>query len=358
MHHLKRRSISIVVMLASIAVLVIAIHSSIYAMEEKKKQQLELEREVFYEKQLDRICSCMSDLQEDVSEMEELENAIQKLMESEETQNMYNNLASASEYAVKLESESISQGEEDEQQAVSCLSEVQILVDNVLQRNSDIANQTREMQNLCVVNHEASRKLLQSFKMENIDESSELYERLATIILNVESFWKNSEEKLQEIIDKSEAFEKEILSKQSECDSVFEILSAFENRKEALNYKLSILWDEPREVEMDEDLKGYASVENYNVTAYCACYQCSGNNTLTASGTMPKEYRTMAASKNLPFGTVLYVPALKNTPSNGWYIVEDRGGAIKGNRLDLYMGSHSQALQFGRQTMEVYVFVK
>lgn len=357
MHHL-RRSTSIIVILATIVVLVIAIQSSIYAMEEKKQQQLELERVIFYEKQLDKLCSCMFDLQDDVAGIEEFERSIQELVDSEDTQNVYNNLVSASEYAGKLESESISQGEEDEKQAVSCLSEVQILVDNVLQKNSDIVNQTREMQNLCVINHEASRKLLQSFKMEDIDESSELYERLDTIIFNVESFWRDSEERLQEIIDKSEAFEKETLSKQEECNSVFELLSTFENRKEALNYKLSILWDKPREVEMDEDLKGYASLGNYSVTAYCPCYQCTGNNTRTASGTMPREYRTMAASKNLPFGTVLYVPALSGTPSNGWYIVEDRGGSIKGNRLDLYMESHSQALQFGRQTMEVYVFVK
>jgi 3D (Asp-Asp-Asp) domain-containing protein len=50
----------------------------------------------------------------------------------------------------------------------------------------------------------------------------------------------------------------------------------------------------------------------------------------------------------LPFGTKVIIDG--NT-----YIVQDRGGAIKGNRIDLYFDSHQEALNFGRQTKEVTI---
>ena len=32
------------------------------------------------------------------------------------------------------------------------------------------------------------------------------------------------------------------------------------------------------------------------------------------------------------------------------YTVEDRGGAIKGNKIDIYVDSHQEALKLGRKT--------
>ena len=37
------------------------------------------------------------------------------------------------------------------------------------------------------------------------------------------------------------------------------------------------------------------------------------------------------------------------------YTVEDRGGAIKGNRIDIFFTTHQDALNFGRQTADVYI---
>lgn len=37
------------------------------------------------------------------------------------------------------------------------------------------------------------------------------------------------------------------------------------------------------------------------------------------------------------------------------YIAEDTGGAIKGKRIDLFVGSHSEAMKFGKKLIEVYV---
>lgn len=93
------------------------------------------------------------------------------------------------------------------------------------------------------------------------------------------------------------------------------------------------------------------------VTGYCSCPICVGSNSgnITASGTKPTANRTVAASSSYAFGTKLYIPELKNSGNGGIFQVEDRGGAIQGNRIDVYFNSHSEALKFGKKTMTAYV---
>lgn len=87
----------------------------------------------------------------------------------------------------------------------------------------------------------------------------------------------------------------------------------------------------------------------YKVTAYCACAKCCGWETgITASGVKATANHTIAAPSTFSFGT--------NVVINGvTYTVEDRGGAIQGNRIDVYMNSHSEALAFGVQYLYVEV---
>ena len=70
----------------------------------------------------------------------------------------------------------------------------------------------------------------------------------------------------------------------------------------------------------------------------------------TASGTKAKPGRTIAADTSIyPFGTKMKIPGY------GWGVVEDRGGAIKGGKIDLFFRTHKQALQWGRKTLQVEV---
>ena len=87
----------------------------------------------------------------------------------------------------------------------------------------------------------------------------------------------------------------------------------------------------------------------YKITAYCSCAKCCGKtNGITASGKKAKAGRTIAAPRGFKFGTKLSI--------NGkTYIVEDRGGAIKGNRIDLYVNSHSEALRWGVRYLPVKI---
>ena len=70
----------------------------------------------------------------------------------------------------------------------------------------------------------------------------------------------------------------------------------------------------------------------------------------TASGSQVRRGTIAADTSIYPFGTVIYVPGY------GYGVVEDRGAAIKGERLDLYFSSHNKARTWGRQAQEVQVW--
>ena len=89
--------------------------------------------------------------------------------------------------------------------------------------------------------------------------------------------------------------------------------------------------------------------ETYKITAYCSCAKCCGKTTgRTASGTQATAGRTVAAPAKFAFGTKLNI-------GGHIYTVEDRGGAIQGNRIDIYVSSHSAALQWGVKYLPVSV---
>ena len=98
-----------------------------------------------------------------------------------------------------------------------------------------------------------------------------------------------------------------------------------------------------------ENIFTYELIGTFNATAYCGCAQCCGRaGGNTASGTMPQSNHTIAADTSvLPFGTEVYINGNK-------YIVEDTGGAIKSNRIDIFFGSHSDALAYGRRNEKLY----
>ena len=76
-------------------------------------------------------------------------------------------------------------------------------------------------------------------------------------------------------------------------------------------------------------------------------YVWTGNRTST--GTWPARGTVAADPKVLAPGTRVYIPGY------GPGVVADTGGAIKGNRLDLYVDSRAEALQWGRRIVEVVV---
>ncbi len=87
-----------------------------------------------------------------------------------------------------------------------------------------------------------------------------------------------------------------------------------------------------------------------NASAYTAAAdECGKNDGITSSGLVVQESRTLACPPNFPFGTKIYIEGV------GERRCEDRGGAIKGNHIDIYMATKDEAFAFGRQQLEAYV---
>ena len=63
----------------------------------------------------------------------------------------------------------------------------------------------------------------------------------------------------------------------------------------------------------------------------------------------------MQADRNIAVDPKLIKLGSKVRMSGKEYIAEDTGGAIKGKRIDLFVGSHSEAMKFGKKLIEVYV---
>ena len=96
------------------------------------------------------------------------------------------------------------------------------------------------------------------------------------------------------------------------------------------------------------------SAQIWRVTAYCPCESCCGNfaDGMTASGARAVG-KLIAAPKDIPkeipFGTWI------NVPGYGYAEVLDRGGSIKGRRLDVLFPTHQEALDWGVQYLEIEI---
>ena len=118
----------------------------------------------------------------------------------------------------------------------------------------------------------------------------------------------------------------------------------------------------PREVEVikHEILEPFELQElgNYSLTAYCPCKICceqfaaSPVNKTGAIGVGVYEGITVAVDpKKIPYGTKLYIEGV------GVRIAADCGGAIKGNKIDVYYTSHKEAIQSGLAHTERKVYI-
>lgn len=97
-------------------------------------------------------------------------------------------------------------------------------------------------------------------------------------------------------------------------------------------------------------------IGEFTATFYCPCAQCCGvwADGITATGTAAEEGRTVAVDPSvIPYGTELLV--YFEDGRIGRYVAEDCGGAILGNRIDVYCDSHDAALFLGVQEASVYV---
>lgn len=105
----------------------------------------------------------------------------------------------------------------------------------------------------------------------------------------------------------------------------------------------------------------FSNVITASATAYDLSYESCGKNPgdrgygITASG-MRARYGIVAVDPSvIPLGTKLYIEAADGSWVYGEAIAGDTGGAIKGNKVDLFFNSRSECMAFGRRTAKIYI---
>lgn len=96
---------------------------------------------------------------------------------------------------------------------------------------------------------------------------------------------------------------------------------------------------------MTKEITYYAPLDPNAVPGMCY----SGNPYQTASGARTAIGTTVAAGPDIPFGTKVYIKGI------GWRIVQDRGGAVGNNALDVAVMSREEALRRGREERVVII---
>lgn len=128
----------------------------------------------------------------------------------------------------------------------------------------------------------------------------------------------------------------------------------YQNSRQAAQIK-----DKQQQIEILEIMLDYQEEEQpkdiyageFEITYYCPCTDCCGKTDgITASGTLAQEGITVAADWDiLPLGSKIYIEGI------GYRTVEDKGGAIVGQSLDVFVNSHTEALELGRHKADVWI---
>ena len=98
------------------------------------------------------------------------------------------------------------------------------------------------------------------------------------------------------------------------------------------------------------DTLTYSRVITANATAYTA-----KDGARTASGRVASVGCVAVDPKVIPMGSKLYITTPNGNIVYGTAVAADTGGAIKGNKVDLYYNTYNECIQFGRRNVTVYV---
>lgn len=99
----------------------------------------------------------------------------------------------------------------------------------------------------------------------------------------------------------------------------------------------------------------YSKKLSMKSTAYTAGPESTGKRPgdpgygITASGMKAQRGVVAVDTKVIPFGTKLYIQGY------GYAIAGDTGGAIKGNKIDVFVDSYNEAINWGVRNVDVYI---
>ena len=175
------------------------------------------------------------------------------------------------------------------------------------------------------------------------------------ITLYVICEFKNVEEPKEEVLIEYETIEYETAESKLNYETSVEVDEVEVEEEVAVE----IIPDEQEEIVEEQKL---ISLGKFKLTAYCSCKKCCGKWAINR----PKDEN----GNEIVYGSVgirliegisvavdpRVIPYKTDVVINGdTYIAHDTGGAIKGNRIDVYFDDHQEARNFGVQYAEVFI---
>lgn len=96
----------------------------------------------------------------------------------------------------------------------------------------------------------------------------------------------------------------------------------------------------------------YTHTAQIRATAYT--HTDAGCDLTTATGTTVHIGTVAVDPRYIPYGTRMFIVSNDGAYVYGISVAEDCGGAIKGDRMDLYFPTYNECIQFGRRTCTIY----
>lgn len=100
-------------------------------------------------------------------------------------------------------------------------------------------------------------------------------------------------------------------------------------------------------VQTPEGRKKYSRIITAETSAYTV--HCGTGTGMTSIGLVAARGIVAVDPHVIPYYTKMYIPGY------GIAIAGDTGGAIRGNRVDLFMDSYQEAINWGRRNVEIYI---
>lgn len=167
--------------------------------------------------------------------------------------------------------------------------------------------------------------------------------------------YNNKDDTKKEDYEKTKHLKEFLVKKQNDRVANADKFRTIEKIKNDIEERRKKLEEKKKQEEQKRKQQEDEQWQTYEVTFYTAGYESTGKYPnhpeyrITASGKEVKVNHTVACPKELPFGTRLYIEKF------GERVCEDRGGAIKGKRLDIYVESLDEAYRLGRQKLKVKI---
>lgn len=96
----------------------------------------------------------------------------------------------------------------------------------------------------------------------------------------------------------------------------------------------------------------YKGTATIRATAYT--HTDKGCDLITSTGTTVHWGTVAVDPRYIPYGTRMFIVASNGSYVYGIAVAEDCGGDIKGDRMDLYMPTYEQCMEFGRRVCTIY----